>query len=302
MVQASSAIADKLDSHKIRFVDVDGVRTRYYEDGVGEPLVLFHGGHFAFLYSLDSWSLNLADLAQHFHVYAVDKLGQGHTDNPKGDADYTFDELFRHAHSFVQAMGITQAHFLGHSRGALLAANFALEHPELVKKLVIVDSNTLSPDSLMSLGRRFYASHVFPQGPPTREGVRIEPDAQAYSSKVHVTDDFIARMLEIAQLPKTQEAMDRMGVLESTVWMPSLNRRRQELLRKIDESGIPVPTLIIWGANDCSAPLSLGYTLFERIALKTPQAEMHVLNGAGHYCFREQPEAFLRVVRGFCLG
>ena len=79
MDQASSAVVDTLDSQKIRFVDVDGIRTRYYEDGAGEPLVLFHGGHFGEWYSLDCWSLNLADLAKHFHVYAVDKLGQGST-------------------------------------------------------------------------------------------------------------------------------------------------------------------------------------------------------------------------------
>ena len=35
------------------------MRTRYYEDGQGEPLVLFHGGEFGSLYTLDSWSLNL---------------------------------------------------------------------------------------------------------------------------------------------------------------------------------------------------------------------------------------------------
>ena len=301
MVRASSAAADMLDPQKIRFVDVDGVRTRYYEDGAGEPLVLFHGGHFGEWYSLDCWSLNLADLAKHFHVYAVDKLGQGHTDNPKSDADYTFEALFRHALGFVQAIGITEAHFLGHSRGALLVAMFAFDNPELVKTLIIVDSNTLAPDSPIFPGRRFYTSLPIPPGPPTREGVRVEPDAQAYS-KAHITDDFIARMLEVAQLPKSEEARGRAEVLDGTVWMPSLGRKRQEALRKIDEAGISVPTLIIWGANDLSAPLPLGYTLFERIAMKTVQAEMHVLNGAGHYSFREQPRAFVRVLRSFCLG
>ena len=97
MVQASSVVADKIDSQKIRFIDLDGVRTRYYEDGAGDPLVLFYGGSFGTLASLGGWSLILPVLVQHFHVYAMDKLGQGHTDNPKSDADYTFEALFRHA-------------------------------------------------------------------------------------------------------------------------------------------------------------------------------------------------------------
>lgn len=301
MLGGSSVVLDKLDPQKIRFVDVGGVRTRYYEDGVGEPLILFHGGHFGSWYSLDCWSLNLADLAKHFRVYAVDKLGQGHTGNPKSDAGYTFEALLEHALGFVETMGISGAHFLGHSRGALLVASFAIERPDLVKTLVIVDSNTLAPDSPMLPSRRFYTSLPIPPGPPTREGVRIEPDAQSYST-AHITDDFIARMLEVAQLSKNEEAKARIEVLEATVWTPSLNRKRQEILRKIDEEGISVPTLVIWGANDLSAPLPLAYTLFERIAVKTRQAEMHVLNGAGHYSFREQPQAFNRAVWSYCLG
>lgn len=38
----------------------------------------------------------------------------------------------------------------------------------------------------------------------------------------------------------------------------------------------------------------------ERTCAKTPQAALHLLNGVGHYCFRDQPEAFNRVLRGFC--
>ena len=69
-----------------RFIDVDGIRTRYFEKGGGEALVLFHGSHFGTTDACDSaidWELNFDRLAQWFRVIAVDKLGQGHTDNPK---------------------------------------------------------------------------------------------------------------------------------------------------------------------------------------------------------------------------
>ena len=60
---------------------------------------------------------------------------------------------------------------------------------------------------------------------------------------------------------------------------------------------------MVWAFNDVSAPLRVhGLPLFERIAATTPAAELHVLNQAGHYVFREQPEAFNRLVRSFCLG
>jgi len=54
--------------------------------------VLFHGGHFGSHDAADcaeDWSLNFDGLAERFHVYAVDKIGQGFTDNPQRDEDYT---------------------------------------------------------------------------------------------------------------------------------------------------------------------------------------------------------------------
>lgn len=299
----ATSLNDTLDRQKLQFIDVNGARTRIYEDGAGEPLVLFSGGEYGSLYSLDSWSLNLPVLAKHFRVYAVDKLGQGYTDNPKTDGDYTFEALFRHTCGVFEALGMTSAHVAGHSRGAFLVARLALERPELVKTLVIVDSSTLAGDPP---GFDFYANLGRPGGrlpravAPTAEAVRGEPDAQAYIRE-QVTDDFIARMLEIALLPKTREAGERMEAVGESVWLPSLNAKRAETIGVIDERGFPVPTLVIWGFNDRSAPLRLGLQLFERISAKTRQAELHVLNGAGHYSFRDQPRAFNRVLPSFCL-
>lgn len=301
---AGSAAADTLDPQRIRFVEVDGIRTRYYEAGAGEPLVLVHGGQFGPGYSLDSWSMNLHVLARSFHVYALDRLGQGHTDNPKSDDAYTFEALFQHFRGFLEAVGVRGAHFVGHSRGGLPIARLALEHPQLVRTLVIVDSSTLAPEDPQFPSGAFYGdiARRMPPGPPTREAVRLEPAAQSYSTR-HVGDDFVGRLLEIALLPKTQEAQRRMAALGERVWTPSLNRARADALRMIDQHGLPVPTLVIWAFNDVSAPMGVhGLPLFQRIAAKTPHSEFHVLNQSGHYVFREQPTAFNRLVQSFCLG
>jgi 2-hydroxy-6-oxonona-2,4-dienedioate hydrolase len=301
MAEATLPIADGLEQSKIRFVDVDGTRTRYYEDGAGEPLVLLCGGQFASVYSLDCWSLAVPLLARHFHVYALDKLGQGQTGNPSGD-DYTFKALLEHTARFLQTLGIRDAHLAGHSRGGLLIARLAQEYPELVKSLVIVDSSTLAPDPDRP-SEDFYdvLRRRTPPGPPTLESVRVEPDAQAFSRR-HVTDDFVGRLLANMQRAESQAAVERMKTLRETTWMPSMRRAKAEALRLIDEQGLPVPTLVIWGMNDVSAPLrDHGVPLFERIAAKTPRATMVVINQTGHYVMREQPEALARALRSFCL-
>jgi pimeloyl-ACP methyl ester carboxylesterase len=62
--------------------------------------------------------LNFDRLAEWFRVIAVDKLEQGHTDNPKRDEDYTMAATVRHAYRFLLMLGLKDVHVIGHSRAA----------------------------------------------------------------------------------------------------------------------------------------------------------------------------------------
>lgn len=281
-------------------LDVGGLATRVYQDGHGEPLVLIHGGEFGLLYSLDSWSLNLPALAGSFRVCAFDLPGQGYTDNPQTPEGYTIEGLLAQVRRTLDALGITRAHLVGHSRGAFLATCLAVEAPELARSLTIVDSSTTAPDHPDYPLGIFYTrlAERTPPGPPTVQTVRLEPEAQSHGFR-HITDDFVSRMLAIARLPKTAEAQRTLAA-HSEAWLASLNAKRRAVLSGIAERGLPVPTLVVWGRDDPSAPLPVGLALYDLICQRTPRAELHVLNQAGHYAFREQPAAFNRVLGGFC--
>lgn len=280
-----------------------GVDTRYYEEGEGEPIVLMHGGDYGFVAALDTWSLNLKPLATSFHVYAFDKLGQGHTGIPSRDEDYTYDAVVRHATAWMEAVGVRDAHLVGHSRGALLAISLALEGR--AKTLVLVNSATLRPSSADPGldAAPFYAAidARVPPGPPSREGLRLEPEANAYST-AHVTDEYIERYLEIARLPAQLQAKAKMRErLKADVFMPNLALRRHEILERV-ASGLPVRTLLVWSRNDPSASFQhVGLPLWNLLAEKTHDVELHVFNKAGHYSFRECAPEFNRLVTAFCL-
>lgn len=283
---------------KPKFVDVNGINTRYFEKGRGEPLVLVHGGQYGSYYSAYSWSLNIEGLSRSFHLYAFDRLGMGYTDNPKTDEEYTMTATLKHTHDFLVALGIKEASLIGHSRGAFVIARLALDYPDLAKCLVIIDSQTLAPDD-PSTPKNFYEDlEMKAPEVETRESVQLEPTANSYSRN-HITKDFVEELYNVASLPKTIQARQKMKTTAGNLFLNDLNKKRQETLEMINAGRLKVPALILWGLNDPSAPLKLGLNLFQIISSQIPRSQLHIFNQAGHYSFREHPEDFNRVVTNF---
>ena len=72
-----------------KFIDVDGIRTRYFEQGSGRPLLLVHGGQAGGSNnSAEKWEQNLSGLAEYFRVIAIDRLAQAKTANLFATEDY----------------------------------------------------------------------------------------------------------------------------------------------------------------------------------------------------------------------
>lgn len=293
-----------------KFVDVEGIRTRYFEEGQGEPLILFHGGHFGSNDNVDlanNWDLNWPYLVKSFHVYAPDKLGQGYTDLPKRDEDYTIGAVIKHAYNFIRAMGLSKVDLVGHSRGGYLVTRLTLEHPELVKTLVIVDSSTAAPGenpknaAERDKGRRGVMLANAPRPLLSKESIRWVTAAFSATTE-HITDEWLDVRVEVGKLPKTIESIEKMTRLSSTIFLPHISKQKEETHAWIKERGLKTPTLLVWGKNDPSAVLPGGLALFDLVAASTKRAQMHIFNRAGHYSYREHPQDFARVVTSFIQG
>jgi pimeloyl-ACP methyl ester carboxylesterase len=282
-----------------RFVSVDGVRTRYFEAGAGEPLVLIHGGSFSHIENAEDWEHNVDGLAAAFHVLAFDKLGNGFTDNPRTAADYLIGRTVDHAVGFLRALGLPPAHVVGHSRGGYTAARLALEHPDAVRSLTIVDSSTLmAPHNPQYDAWDREAAAI----DDPRERMRYLIAANSYSP-AHITDRMIDVALEIEALPKTAEAREVMAAGAKARNNADLVERQAETHAWIRDGRLRCPTLVVWGFNDRSAPLDrVGVACLNLILPSVPDSEFHVLNHAGHNSMREQPEAFNRVLTSFIQG
>ena len=280
-----------------KFLDVGGVRTRYFEAGWGTPLLLIHGGQFGDYYSSFSWSLNFQKLSQHFHVAAFDKLGMGHTDNPRRETDYTMQATIEHAHSFVSALGFKGCAVAGHSRGALVAAKLAIDHPNLFNWLVVIDSNTLGPED-PSRPKHFY-DEIEKRAPkvPTRDSVQDEAKANSYS-RGHITPDFVDELYEIARLPKTVTARGWMKK-HNRAFFKTVDEVKKETLDMIRSGRLKQRTLVVWGSHDPSAPVPIAFRLFRLMSEAEVEVELHVFSRSGHCSFREHPDEFSRLVSNF---
>jgi len=285
-----------MDFSKAQFVDVDGIRTRYFDAGEGETVVLFHGGNFGSPHGADcaaDWNLNFDGLSKQCRVIAVDKIGQGYTDNPGTDEEYTMQSVVGHALRFLEVLDVGDCHLVGHSRGAYLTCRMTLEDPSRIKSNIMVDTATLGPGQ----GRNHIVFADTPRPFLSRESQRWVMEHYSYNPKC-VTEDWLDELMRVAALPKYQdsvEKMERQG-LEKRVFIPSHGRQKAETYDLLMERGTGRPNLLIWGLNDPTATIDQGFVLFDMVSHREPRTEMHVFNESGHFTYREHPEAFNRLV------
>jgi 2-hydroxy-6-oxonona-2,4-dienedioate hydrolase len=274
-----------------RSIEVNGIRTRYFDDGSGIPVALFHGGQCGSATlgsSARIWEPTIASLAPAFRTIALDRPGQGFMDQPPTDADYTLDNDVRHGVALLTQIGDGPYHLVGHGSGGYVVCRIALEYPQLVRTCTIVDSSTLAPGP----GRRDILADA-PQPLLTRESQRWVLEAQSFNLAV-VTDEWIDEAVAVSGTDSHRAAFCKMvdDGLEHTVFGLALARGRDDTYRRLIQDGMPVPTFVIWGLNDPTSPLENGKLLIELLMRRQRQTEVRVINKAGHFVFRDQPASF----------
>jgi haloacetate dehalogenase len=116
----------------------DSIETSYLIGGSGPPLLLLHG----FPQTKAIWGLVATELAKHFTVVAADLRGYGSSSKPDGDADhstYSKRAMAADQHALMQSLGFDQFFLLGHDRGGRVSHRLAMDFPESVLRLMVLD-------------------------------------------------------------------------------------------------------------------------------------------------------------------
>jgi 2-hydroxy-6-oxonona-2,4-dienedioate hydrolase len=287
------------DRYQQRWINVDGINTRYFDEGRGLPVVFLHGGGVGDpigASNAEDWSITFPPAASRYNAITLDRLGQGYTDNPKTDDDYTIGAAVEHVIAFLEKLGKGPYHLVGHSRGGYVACTITLTRPDLVASCFMIDSATSAP----GMERNPYVFATNPHPRRSREAALYCYERYSYSTD-HMDDEWIDDKFTILQLPKTKVAVEKMydeALMRTTFW-PGLRADREKLHIGLMSGGLLRPTMLTWAAQDPTAPISHGYVLFNMLCAHQPNTQMHVVNRAGHFSQREQPAVYERVIAEF---
>lgn len=268
--------------HELRHVDVAGVRTRVLWAGDGPDLVLLHGtgGH------LEAYARDIAGLAKDFRVTVYDMVGHGWSDLP--NRPYTVDVLAAHLVGLLDTLGIDRAHLSGESLGGWVTAWTAAHAPDRVDRLVLnTPGNITNKPEVMAKVRDSTRAAV---NDPSEQTVRARVE-WLFHDKSQATDELVHLRRTVYSRPGFTRAIENTLVLQDPevrkayAWDPSWVGR------------IAAPTLLLWTDHDPTGGLDEAKLLLDWL----PDAELHVIHGAGHWPQWEARDEFLAEHRRFLL-
>ena len=245
---------------------VYGQNIHYFEVGQGPTVILLHGLGGA----KEFWLANIGALAPKYHVYAIDQIGFGQSDKPL--LDYKIATFADFLYGFMQEEKIAKATLVGSSFGGWIATDFAVQHPEMVDKLVLVDAAGLT-----------WQAPLPDLNPSTIAGWRTLIELVFYDKKM-VSDEGV--MQAFAQHMRNNDGY----TIQRTVASFASPQFEDGKLASIHAA-----TLVVWGRQDELIPLASGEKLRDGIA----GAKLLVFEHCGHVPQIEKPAEFNQTLLEF---
>jgi 4,5:9,10-diseco-3-hydroxy-5,9,17-trioxoandrosta-1(10),2-diene-4-oate hydrolase len=290
-------VAANFPSFESRTLTVDGVNIHYFCGGSGSPLVLVHGlGSSAAV----EFYFNLEALAANHQVLAIDLPGFGRSDKPA--VDYGIDLFAKAVRDLMRSEHIDRAAVMGVSMGGRVALCLALDSPDMVERLILVDAlgvgaprpviayRLLLTRGLGELTLRGTARALRQMNPRTIR--RFWSWYMQRPGKVDtiLSDERIADHGALMAKPEYRAAY--LSALRSIAGSRTL---RDGILLGDRLKDLPMPTLLIWGRHDHIFPPANA----EEALRLLPNGRVVIFEECGHTPQMEEPERFNRLVLEF---
>jgi len=253
------------------YAEIDGLRVRYARRGPeeGTPLVLIHG----FGGDLGNWLFNMDALAEKVPVIALDLPGHGQS-APRlpGTSLVALSDFVA---QFLDAIGVSRAHFAGHSMGAAIASQLALVQPSKVASLSLICPAGMGESINTAYTDGFVSAESRRELKPVVELLFDNPEL--------VTRNLLEDLLKYKRIDGIPDVLRALGGA-----LFSDNRQTQTPGLELGATGIPV--LVVWGESDQVIPSS-------QAANAPAGATVEVLKGAGHMVMMEKANDVNALIR-----
>ena len=268
-----------------RFADIDGVRLHYMDQGAGQPVLLLH----ASFMNLRTWDSLATALAGQFRVVRPDLLISGLT-GPEPDGNYSLDRNRELVLGLMAYLDIERFAIVATSSGGIVGFNISAEHPELVTRLVLINSAGMPRTAATNPNRGQRASWLeawvrarYQTKPMVRELLDrnfVEP---------HEPPEWLVDMNYDMWRRAGRQAAGRAQVASFRTGRPD------EVL-----ANITAPTLLLWGLDNATV-MHLEADVFQHWLANAPTL-LKKYPGVGHYLYLSIPEEFETDIQAFLSG
>lgn len=273
---------------QVRFIDVDGIRTRCLTagDATSYPLLLLHG----YGGTADIWIRNIDALSDDFFVIAPDMINCGFTDFVDTGDKPPQPPTVAHLRKLTDQLSFARYCAVGTSYGGLISALLHFDMPQRVEKLVLIGSGSCfnEDDTLVATFRRVLATFGEVMTNATIAGVRNSMVKQVFTPSA-LPEEILLVMATAYARPGMRKywEMGLHGLLDleaSRQW--SVRHRLEQLVAE---------TLVVWGLDDPGAIYESALAAVKRM----PHARMTSFSECGHKPMLEHTAKFNALIRDF---
>lgn len=268
------------------------VRIHYRRRGSGPAMVLLHGypqtGHM--------WRKVMPALAERFTVIAPDLRGYGDSDRPA--SGYDKRTMARDVAGVIAALGLGRVALVGHDRGARVAHRFALDYPDRLSHLVLLDiaptyDGRERTDQHSARTRWHWFFHQVPDLPEAltagREELYLRFMYRAWArDPTAIEEEAVQEYVRCFRQPGAMRAGFEDYRAGATI---DLEHDRADRDRKV-----AVPTLVLWGEAGRTPQASDMLAVWRD---RSERVEGHAIPACGHFLPEEQPAAVVDAILGF---
>eukprot|EP01136_Pigoraptor_vietnamica_P037533 Opistho-1_new@105600 len=272
------------------YVNANGIRFHYVANGKG-PLMLCLHGFPEFWYS---WRHQLVEFSDSYRVVAVDMRGYGDTDKPRGISPYAIPNLTRDVAKLIRALGYDKAVIMAHDWGGIVAWQFAMQYPELVERLIVMNCpHPQAFEDAVDLKQFFASWYIFFFQIPFLPEIMLR--SFDYGS---IKGSYLGK--KMGAVRKDAFSMEDIEAFKYAFSQPyaataAINYYRNIFRHPQPRHTITTPTLLVWGEQD----KALGKKCVPPTHKYVPNLTVKMIPDASHWVQQDRPDVVNAAVREF---